>query len=242
MLPPACALCPPIHPTARASSPSPPRPLRAADTPPAQHAAALQLLASAVALQADAAAALASEAGVAALARFVGAADVPLAVQAEAAGLLVAVAGVPSKRPAAQQALTDLALPRAFEIVHEAAAAASAAEAGSMGGDGSTGAAAAASLGGDDAAAERRLQAAAAAIVAQLVEQDRECCHSILFHAQLLRPAVQMLVSGGRCGAARQLLDAARAYAASLGGGEAAPSPAPPAPALPAQPAVEAAS
>ena len=79
-------------------------------------------------------------------------------------------------------------------------------------------------------AATRRQRCAAACrprrqpFVAQLVQQDRECCHSILFHAQLLRPAVQMLVAGGRYGAAQQLLAAARAYAGSLG---APPRPAP---------------
>ena len=241
--------CPPLQPLQlhtllTAHPPRPAHPFAAGDTPPAQHAAALQLLGAAVALQSDAAAALASEAGVATLSRFVGAGDVPLAVQAEAAGLLVAVAAVPSKHPATQQALTDHALPRAFEIVHEAAAAPASAADAAADAAGEAAPAPAAAAPGGDAAAQRRLQAAAAAIVAQLVAQDRECCHSILFHAQLLRPAVQMLVGGGRCGSARLLLDAARDYAASLrGGGEAAAAAAAAAPAkAQAQAAVEGAA
>lgn len=219
----------------------------AADAPAAQQAAALQLLGASVALQSDAAASLASEEAIAALAQFVGAPEQPLAQQAEAADILVRVAAVSVKRAGAQQALTDHVLPRAFEIVHEAAAAAEGQEAaatprGSNAADptatpdayslasslssspAAAGAAAmqAAAASGDDAAAEaaqrRQLQAAAAAIVAQLVQQDAECCHSILFHAQLLRPAVHMLISDGRCAAAQQLLAAAKAYAAGLGG------------------------
>lgn len=179
-----------------------------------------------MALQADAAATLAGEAAIAALSRFVGAPEAPLELQAQAADVLVAVAGVPTKRAGVQQALTDHALPRAFEILHEAAAAQEAAQEDAAGGSASAGGSAPPdSANSEEAAAARRLQAAAAAIVAELVQQDRECCHSILFHAQLLRPAVQMLVSGGRYGAAQQLLQAAHAYAGSLGSGSgAAPS------------------
>ena len=179
----------------------------AADSTPAQHTAALQLLGAAVALQADAAATLAAPEAVAALARFVGAPEAPLAQQAEAADILSAVAAVPVKRDGVRQALTDEVLPRAFEIVHEAGAAA--ADGGGESGGGAAG-------DGADASARRRLHASAAAIVGQLVQQDRECCHSILFHAQLLGPAVRMLVEGRRFAAAQQLLEAARAYATSL--------------------------
>lgn len=204
------------------SCPSPRLPYHlAGDSTPAQHAAALQLLGAAVAVLPDAAGGLCSPEVVIALARFVGAPEAPLVVQADAADLLSTVAAVPVKREGVQQALTDHVLPRAFEIVHEAAsAAAEAAEAGGSNGGSSSGGAsadaAAAAAAGAEATQRRRLQASAAAIVAQLVQQDRECCHSILFHAQLLSPAVQMLVSGGRYAAAQQLLAAAHAYANSL--------------------------
>lgn len=174
----------------------------AADGAGAQHAAALGLLGAAVALQADAAGELAHAAAVQALAEFVGRPGQAVEQQAEAASILAAVAAVPVKRAGVQQALTDCALPRAFEVVHEAAAAAHEAPP-----------AAGSAL---EAAPRRRLQAAAADIVAQLVGQDRECCHSLLFHAQLLRPAVLMLIAGGRFAAAQQLLEATRSYASSL--------------------------
>ncbi|EFN51629.1 hypothetical protein CHLNCDRAFT_140051 [Chlorella variabilis] len=173
-----------------------------------QHGAALALLGATVALQADVAAELATPAAVEALAAFVGCPEQPLEQQAQAADMLAAVAAVPVKREGVRQALTDHALPRAFEVVHEAAAAAEAEAEASLGSP----------VRGEavEAAHRRRLQAAAAAIVAQLAEQDGECCHSLLFHAQLLRPAVLMLAGGGRCAAAQRLLAAARRYAASL--------------------------
>lgn len=185
--------------------------LSAADSTSAQHAAALELLAAAVALQPDAGSSLASSEGVAALSRFVGAPAAALALQADAADLLCTLAAVPVKREGVRQALTDEALPRALEIVHEAAAG----ESGdAVLGNGGEGCGNCSSSG--EAGHRRRLQAAAAAIVAQLAEQDKECCHSILFHTQLLAPSVRMLVAGGRFAAAQQLLVATRSYAASL--------------------------
>ncbi len=169
-----------------------------------------------MALQPDAASSLASSEAVSALSRFVGASDATMAVQADAADLLCTLAAVPVKREGVQQTLTDQALPRALEIVHEAAAACPAAGETRTVVPGSGGEVSGSESSADEFVNRRRLQAAAAAIVAQLAQQDRECCHSILFHAQLLAPSVQMLVAGGRFAAAQQLLVATRAYATSL--------------------------
>ncbi len=61
-----------------------------------------------------------------------------------------------------------------------------------------------------------RLQASAAALVRLQAEQADECCHSLLFHANLLGATVQMLINSGQCAAAQRLLAAASHYATGL--------------------------
>eukprot|EP00887_Chlorella_sp_A99_P008261 scaffold12.g8261.t1 len=189
---------------------------------------ALRLLDKATRALPEAAPTACTAAGVAALAQFVGSPAAPLEAQCLAAAVLARVAAVPVQRDDAGQALTDLVLPRAFEILHEyaqereglgeeeesapgagagAGASASASEAGDADGGGAAAAEAAA------ARWQARLRGSAAAVVARLVARSPGCCHALLFHSALLRPALSALLASRQFALAQGLLQAAAEFA-----------------------------
>ena len=119
------------------------------------------------------------------------------------------------------QALTDLALPRAFEVLHDFSQDPEAEQQQQQ--QGTQGSKLRASVGGEGeeeeeaVAAERRqraaLRASCAAVVAALVGQCPACCHALLFHSELLRPALATLCASRQFGTARKLLAATAAFA-----------------------------
>jgi hypothetical protein len=157
-------------------------------------APALRLLSSMQGAHPHLAVALCNAAAIAAISAFVSEPNYAVVVQAVAAELLAAISAVPEKTDTAEAALTDHALPRSCEVLHQ----------GTSGAVGN---------------AERRLSAACAEIVCQLVCSSRLCCHVVIFHTAVLRPAVAALVAGRRCGLAQKLLKAAAAFAADPGDG-----------------------
>lgn len=175
---------------------------------PEHHLPALRLLGRAAEALPEAAPAACTAAGVAALAEFVGSPAVPLEAQALAARVLSRVAAVPVRKEDATQALTNLALPRTFEVLHEAAAAA---EAASTGGEAEPGQQPQQQQ--QEEAQLRALVGACAACTAHLVAACADCCHALLHHSALLRPTLDALLASRQFGLAQKLLEATAAYA-----------------------------
>lgn len=130
---------------------------------------------------------LCTPAAIRALSEFLAAAEHPLATQAAAARVLAVIAALPAKKQDASEALVDFTMPRACEVMHQAAAghAPTAADAAAKEGNGAlqkqqewggSGGE------GKDSTPVAQLRGSCAALVAQLASASRLCCHVILFH------------------------------------------------------------
>jgi len=192
--------------------------IRHPETPPPQRAISLRLLLKALAQDSRYADMLCTFEVINALAELIADADYPVEVQAGAASVLTHVAAIPSKKAETTAALTDCALPRACEVLHNAGkfwesgppveSPASIKRLAQMIIDGGT------AFYGKEAI-EAQLQSACAALVAHLATGSPLCCHVILFHTQVLKTLVSVLVGSHQYLLAESLLRAAGRYAAN---------------------------
>lgn len=188
---------------------------------PEERACSLRLLLSALAQDGRYADTLCTPGVLEALSEFIADPQYPTQLQAGAAGVLSHVAAIPSKKADAIKALTDCALPRACEVVHQAKEAwgtgavlnspISAKHFAQMLGA-QNGSADGSGIGSD---VDAQLQAACATLIAHLATGSRVCCHVILFHTQVLHALIEVLVGSHQYLLADALLRAAGRYAAN---------------------------
>ena len=146
--------------------------------------------------------------------------DQPLAAQTQAAQVLAHVAAVAGRGADATQALVDVSIPRACEVLHQSAAGRTPTAADAFGAAGraqallaSGGGGAEAGTSGKGGEGEAALGAACAALIARVAICSRLCCHLIIFHTELLQTLVAALVASRQYALARALLDASADYA-----------------------------